>query len=87
MDVKPDLVQLQQAQHEMMNAAMQAQQQQQGPPAFNPYGFGMSPLHAMQSPHSSMGSPPSLGSPGWSFKLFHWLSFFLLSLMVYIYVG
>ena len=73
MDVKPDLVQLQQAQHEMMNAAMQAQQQQQGPPAFNPYGFGMSPLHAMQSPHSSMGSPPSLGSPGWSSMLFHYI--------------
>lgn len=66
MDIKPDLMQLQQAQ-EMMNAAavMQAQQQQQGaPPGYNPYGFGMSPLHSIQSPHSSMGSPPSLGSPG-----------------------
>lgn len=67
MDIKPDLVQLQQAQ-DMMNAAaaMQAQQhqqQQQQPPAYNPFGYGMSPL--MASPHSSMGSPPtSLGSPG-----------------------
>lgn len=63
MDVKPDLVQLQQAQ-DMMNAMQQAQQQQQQqPPAYNPFGYGMSPL--MSSPHSSMGSPQaSLGSPG-----------------------
>ena len=74
MDIKPDLVQLQQAQ-DMMNAAnaaavMQAQQQQQQqpPPGYNPYGYGMSPL--MASPHSSMGSPSaSLGSPGASLSL------------------
>lgn len=69
MDVKPDISALQAEHHaqEMMNvaAAMQQRAQQQNQPGgYNPFGYGhgMSPM--MQSPHSSMGSPPSLGSPG-----------------------
>ena len=63
MDVKPDLVQLQQAQDMMNAAAVMQAQQQQAPPGYNPFGYGMSPI--MASPHSSMGSPQaSLGSPG-----------------------